>query len=257
MLRRGLRSLQRASVARRHCSAAAAACVGASSRIDGGSGDPGPPVGTNARSDGVEHVLRHFGVQRVRPWLAGALADVGFGTPSPIQAAAMPLIAHHNDTIVHAATGSGKTLAFLVPILSRLEPSTPLQLLILLPSRELAVQMAAQVSELIGGASGLSLHLLVGGARGPSPGGGHVAQFRELDAEVSAKRAAVVVATPHALLRQLRLADTVVGGAGNTLLLRLARSLDAVVFDELDALLPRPRPQGRAGRGDDEEGPGY
>ncbi|EOD11232.1 hypothetical protein EMIHUDRAFT_124692, partial [Emiliania huxleyi CCMP1516] len=103
-----------------------------------------------AGDDNVSGVLKRFGVQRVRPWLAHALAAAGFERPSAIQAAAMPAIARHADVVVHSATGSGKTLSFLVPLLSRLEPGVPMQLLLLSPSRELALQTAATVERLVG-----------------------------------------------------------------------------------------------------------
>ena len=67
----------------------------------------------------VAGTLRKFGVQRVRPWLAQALAAKGFSQPSAIQAAAMPLIARHANAVLHAETGSGKTLAYMVPLISR------------------------------------------------------------------------------------------------------------------------------------------
>ena len=57
--------------------------------------------------------------------------------------------AHHEDTVIHTETGSGKTLAYLVPILSRLEPGLPLQLLVLLPSRELALQVATGIDVIV------------------------------------------------------------------------------------------------------------
>lgn len=118
-----------------------------------------------AGDDNVSGVLKRFGVQRVRPWLAHALAAAGFERPSAIQAAAMPAIARHADVVVHSATGSGKTLSFLVPLLSRLEPGVPMQLLLLSPSRELALQTAATVERLVGAPDG-------GGGRGGSGSGG-------------------------------------------------------------------------------------
>ena len=145
--------------------------------------------------------LRRFGVQRVRPWLANALRDAGFREPRPVQAAAMTRIAHHENTVIHAETGSGKTLAFLVPILSRLEPRVPLQTLVLLPSRELALQVASEIQQLAAPAatSGLHLSLVVGGV---GPAEGQRAQReaqRELAAAVAARRAQILVATPSAL----------------------------------------------------------
>ena len=59
--------------------------------------------------------------------------------------------------------------------------------------------------------------------------------------EVARKKAQVVVATPSTLLRIFRVGAGNPGASGEMLLLRFAESLDAVVLDELDALLPRPK----------------
>jgi ATP-dependent RNA helicase DeaD len=71
-----------------------------------------------------------------------ALADVGYETPSPIQAATIPPLLAGRDVVGLAQTGTGKTAAFALPILSRLDLSqkTP-QALVLAPTRELALQV--------------------------------------------------------------------------------------------------------------------
>ncbi|MGJ4842845.1 MULTISPECIES: DEAD/DEAH box helicase [unclassified Leifsonia] len=71
-----------------------------------------------------------------------ALKDVGYETPSAIQAATIPLLLEGRDVVGLAQTGTGKTAAFALPILSRLDTSqkTP-QALVLAPTRELALQV--------------------------------------------------------------------------------------------------------------------
>lgn len=71
-----------------------------------------------------------------------ALKDVGYETPSAIQAATIPLLLDGRDVVGLAQTGTGKTAAFALPILSRLDVSqkTP-QALVLAPTRELALQV--------------------------------------------------------------------------------------------------------------------
>lgn len=69
------------------------------------------------------------------------LAALGFKTPTPIQQHAIPLVLEGRDAILMAKTGSGKTLAFGLPILSMLKPKTKPQALIVLPTRELAIQV--------------------------------------------------------------------------------------------------------------------
>src|SRR3954454_18788710 len=72
-----------------------------------------------------------------------ALTDVGYESPSPIQAATIPALLAGRHVVGLAQTGTGKTAAFAVPILSRLElrQKTP-QALVLAPTRELALQVS-------------------------------------------------------------------------------------------------------------------
>jgi ATP-dependent RNA helicase DeaD len=72
-----------------------------------------------------------------------ALKEVGYETPSPIQAATIPLLMEGRDVLGQAQTGTGKTAAFALPVLSRIDTkqSAP-QALVLAPTRELAIQVA-------------------------------------------------------------------------------------------------------------------
>src|SRR5574344_591838 len=72
-----------------------------------------------------------------------ALLDVGYETPSPIQAAAIPPLLEGRDILGQAQTGTGKTAAFALPLLSRLNArDNATQILILAPTRELAIQVS-------------------------------------------------------------------------------------------------------------------
>ncbi|MDE2598652.1 MAG: DEAD/DEAH box helicase [Rhodocyclaceae bacterium] len=75
--------------------------------------------------------------------LLRALSDIGYETPSPIQAKCIPLLLEGHDILGEAQTGTGKTAAFALPLLSLIDPSkrTP-QALVLTPTRELAIQVA-------------------------------------------------------------------------------------------------------------------
>lgn len=79
----------------------------------------------------------------LKPALLMALDDVGYETPSPIQAQTIPLMLAGRDVVGQAQTGTGKTAAFALPILSRLDlqQKNP-QVLVLTPTRELAIQVA-------------------------------------------------------------------------------------------------------------------
>lgn len=71
------------------------------------------------------------------------LDDVGYESPSPIQAQTIPLLLEGRDVLGQAQTGTGKTAAFALPILSRLNlKATEPQVLVLAPTRELAIQVA-------------------------------------------------------------------------------------------------------------------
>ena len=75
--------------------------------------------------------------------LLQALAEVGYETPTPIQAATIPPLLAGRDLLGQAQTGTGKTAAFALPILSRLDlTKTKPQALVLAPTRELAIQVA-------------------------------------------------------------------------------------------------------------------
>ena len=75
--------------------------------------------------------------------LLRALSDVGYESPSPIQAATIPPLLEGRDVLGQAQTGTGKTAAFALPILARIDPGQQKpQALVLAPTRELAIQVA-------------------------------------------------------------------------------------------------------------------
>ena len=88
-------------------------------------------------------VASGFGGLALHPDVLAVLADVGYESPSPIQAATIPPLLEGRDVLGTAQTGTGKTAAFALPILSRLHPrpGKP-QALVLAPTRELAIQVA-------------------------------------------------------------------------------------------------------------------
>ncbi|MDE2121921.1 MAG: DEAD/DEAH box helicase, partial [Betaproteobacteria bacterium] len=79
--------------------------------------------------------------------LLQSLRDVGYETPSPIQAATIPPLLEGRDVLGQAQTGTGKTAAFALPILARVDVSSrDTQALVLAPTRELAIQVAEALS---------------------------------------------------------------------------------------------------------------
>ena len=88
-----------------------------------------------------------FADLQIHPSVLQAVADVGYETPSAIQAATIPAMLAGSDVVGLAQTGTGKTAAFAIPILSKIDPtSRNTQALVLAPTRELALQVAEAFS---------------------------------------------------------------------------------------------------------------
>ncbi|MBK9130176.1 MAG: DEAD/DEAH box helicase [Gammaproteobacteria bacterium] len=143
-----------------------------------------------------------------------AVAEVGYETPSPIQAQTIPPLLAGRDLLGVAQTGTGKTAAFALPLLSRLDLTQRRpQLLVLAPTRELAIQVAEAMQTYARHLPGFHVLPVYGGQ-------GMGAQLRQLDRGVH-----VVVGTPGRVQDHLR---------RGTLALN---QLKAVVLDEADEML--------------------
>src|SRR3989344_8434354 len=75
-----------------------------------------------------------------------AIEKNGFITPTAIQQKCIPLIQRGKDVVGQSLTGSGKTAAFGLPLLEKIEPGQGVQALILVPTRELAVQVSGDMT---------------------------------------------------------------------------------------------------------------
>ena len=96
--------------------------------------------------------------------LLNALETMKFVTPSPVQAQTIPLMLAGKDVIAKAQTGTGKTAAFALPALQNIEPGMNFpQVLVLAPTRELAIQVAAQFSDLAQNIPAITISVLCGG----------------------------------------------------------------------------------------------
>ncbi len=96
--------------------------------------------------------MQSFSELPISTYLQDRIAASGFVTPTPVQAAAIPLALAGKDVLATAQTGTGKTLAFLIPIMERLlaEKTRGVAALVLGPTRELALQVADQYEALRG-----------------------------------------------------------------------------------------------------------
>src|SRR5689334_1544232 len=101
-------------------------------------------------SDKTEHppVPEAFAALGVRPSILRALAEAKFVTPSEIQSLLIPRALAGVDILGQARTGTGKTAAFAIPILQQCERGVPTQAIILVPTRELAVQVDTEIKRL-------------------------------------------------------------------------------------------------------------
>jgi ATP-dependent RNA helicase DeaD len=144
-----------------------------------------------------------------------ALDQMGITEPTPIQARALPALLDGRDVIGQARTGSGKTLAFVLPLVEAVDPHLrAVQALVLVPTRELAVQVGGVLDQIAAQQDIRSV--LVFGGRAPGP---------QIDA--LRRGAHVVVGTPGRVL---------------DLLSQRALRLDQVrflVLDEADEMLDR------------------
>jgi len=187
-------------------------------------GDPGRSPANDGHAEPVPAGLpeTRFAEFDIAPNLVAAIAAAGYIDPSPIQAAMIPHVLEEKNVVGRAQTGTGKTAAFLVPLLALLDevedadetgygdPVGPVRVLAVAPTRELAIQIAAE-SEKLTRFVPLRTVCCYGGM--------------PLDAQIQALRnAAVVVGTPGRLLDLI--------GRGKLKL----DELDAIVLDEVDRM---------------------
>ncbi len=163
----------------------------------------------------------------LRPALLDVLAELGYEEPTPIQREAVPPILEGRDLLGQAATGTGKTAAFALPLLQRLGPveqrSQPMAL-VLVPTRELAVQVSEAVHRY-----GRTLGARVLPIYGGQPIG---RQLQALHRGVD-----VVVATPGRALDHIRRGTLVLDGLDIVVLDEADEMLDMGFAEELDAIL--------------------
>ena len=91
-----------------------------------------------------------FAQMGLHPDLLRALEEMGFSEPMPVQAATLPLVTAGRDLMVQSRTGSGKTAAFGIPFANGLvNPEDKfVQAIVLLPTRELALQVASELAKI-------------------------------------------------------------------------------------------------------------
>lgn len=160
-----------------------------------------------------ENVLPEVQLGDLPQLLQDACAKAGWTSLMPVQTRALPYLLEGRDIMVQSRTGSGKTGTYLLPLMARLNPAKPaVQALILVPTRELAVQVEQEAKTLFRG-SGFTVAAVYGGV-------GYGKQMDALRQGVT-----VVVGTPGRVLDHL---------------LKRTLNLDhitSLIFDEADRML--------------------
>eukprot|EP01032_Pedospumella_encystans_P017714 gene17714-20181_t len=156
---------------------------------------------------------------KIPTWLKENLNKLGFITPTDVQKRSLPTIFAGKDVVVQAHTGSGKTLVYSLPILSRTDAShSAIQAVIVVPTRELGLQVAQVLKELAAGApKKIGIMSVVEGSKN-----------RRQILWATADPPHIVVGNPKALQRLVDMGR-----------LRL-NAVDMVVLDEVDACIIEP-----------------
>ncbi len=152
------------------------------------------------------------------------LVDMGYESPTAVQAAAIPEVIKGKDLMVQAKTGSGKTLAFGLGVLQRLDPAShDVQVLVIVPTRELAIQVAEEL-----GRAGAHMRLMVGAIYG-----GTKMDTQYTDLEWSQ----IIVGTPGRLRDHLTRGNLKISTCRMVVLDEADEMLDMGFKDDLEFLL--------------------
>ena len=153
-----------------------------------------------------------------------ALNENGFEAPFPIQEAAIPFILKGMDVIGQAHTGTGKTAAFSLPLLTKIKYDGPVQALILVPTRELAVQVTSEINRLA----------KYTGIRTVSVYGGQSINIQNDQLERGAQ---MIVATPGRLIDHIKHGSIQLDSVKYVVLDEADRMLDMGFIDDMKFIL--------------------
>ena len=168
-----------------------------------------------------------FGELALRSELLQALSELGYEEPTPIQREAVPVLLEGRDLLGQAATGTGKTAAFALPLLQRVRrdgEDRVVQALVLVPTRELAVQVSEAIHKY-----GTHLGVRVLPIYGGQPIG---RQLQALGRGVD-----IVVATPGRALDHIARGTLQLAGVATVVLDEADEMLDMGFADDIEAIL--------------------
>src|SRR5918911_4263980 len=156
--------------------------------------------------------------------LTKALIENGFKAPFPIQETAIPLILQGKDVVGQAHTGTGKTAAFALPILQQIKPGGPVRVLILAPTRELAVQVTDEISR-FAKYTGIRAATIYGG------------QSMNLQLDKLRRGVQIIVATPGRLIDHIKQGSIILDDVRFVVLDEADRMLDMGFIDDIKFIL--------------------
>ncbi len=173
-----------------------------------------------------------FGTLDLSPATLGALASKGYTAPTDVQREAIPLALAGKDLVVQSRTGTGKTAAFGIPLVEKIDPARDaVQAVVLAPTRELALQVAQEVSDL-GRGRAVKVESVYGG------------DSMERQLEGIRAGAQVIVGTPGRVLDHLRRGTLDFAGVRYLVLDEADRMLDmgfAVEMGQIMEFVPAER----------------
>lgn len=153
-----------------------------------------------------------------------ALKDLEWDEPTPVQDQVLPLAFQNLDLMAQAQTGTGKTGAFAIPISSRAEPKKGIQCLVLVPTRELAIQVGGDFND-IAKYTGLRSVAIYGG------------QSINVQTDKIRKGVEIVVGTPGRLMDLMRRGELSFEGVKYLVLDEADRMLDMGFIDDIEWIL--------------------
>jgi len=166
------------------------------------------------------------------PELVQTVTELGYAEPTPIQAGVIPMMLTGSDVLGQAQTGTGKTAAFALPIIQRLAPDARhVQVLVVAPTRELAMQVASAIKQY-----GRAMHVSVLAVYG---GQSYEPQIRQLRRGVD-----VVVGTPGRLLDLVRRRVLDLGQVATVVLDEADEMLSMGFIEDIETILGE-TPDGR------------
>lgn len=173
-----------------------------------------------------------FGNIQLSKKLLSAIAEMGFEEPSPIQNKTIPLVLEGHDVIGQAQTGTGKTAAFGIPAIEKITDNRQIQVLVLTPTRELAIQVSEELAK-IGKFKRIKTLPIYGG--------------QPIDRQIKALRMGiqVVIGTPGRLLDHIRRKTIKLDSVKTLILDEADEMLDMGFVEDIETIMQELPSEGR------------